>query len=149
MNRISTHKVLLASVFALVVGGLMFAADSAWAETSAVSTFTPAEPVNMTRSCLTMIGGLFLCLGVFAAGVHVYRRYAAAHGLAGRRRLVVRERLPLSGKAALMLVAFDGREFLVASGSERVSLISSPPTSGLEFGDSLSELCDDSEVFDG
>jgi flagellar biogenesis protein FliO len=93
-----------------------------------------------------MIGGLFLCLGVFALIVRLLKRHASRTGT-GRRRLEIRERIALSSKASLTLVAIDNREFLVASGSESVSMLPTrvvPP--GL-FDESLGEVVDEAEAF--
>jgi flagellar biogenesis protein FliO len=93
-----------------------------------------------------MIGGLFLCLGVFAVVVRLLKRHGARSG-AGRRRIEVRERIALSSKASLTLVAIDNKEFLVASGSESVSILPTraiPP--GL-FAESLDEVTHEVEAF--
>jgi hypothetical protein len=91
--------------------------------------------------------GVFFCLGAFAAGIHVYRRYIGKHGVAGRPRLIIRERVALTPKATLMVVSLDGKEFLVASGSEKVTLLPSHALSTAHFGDSLNDVCDEVEAF--
>jgi flagellar biogenesis protein FliO len=105
---------------------------------------TSSSPIMSTSA--RMIGGLFLCLGVFAIIVRLLKRHASRSGT-GRRRLEIRERVALSSKASLTLVAIDNREFLVASGSESVSILPTrvvPP--GL-FDESLDEVADEAEAF--
>lgn len=106
------------------------------------------EEISTTGSCLRMLGALCFCLGIFAGGIQLYRRYAGVSRIGSRRRLAVHEKLPLTSKSSLLLVSLDGREFLVSSGSDRVHFIPTPKVSDLEFGDSLDDACGQSEVFD-
>jgi flagellar biogenesis protein FliO len=94
-----------------------------------------------------MVGALFFCLGVFAGGVHLYRRFAVKGGVSSKRRLVVRERLTLSSKSSLTLVSLDGKEFVVASGSEHVTLIPTNTITANSFSEALSEETELEGVF--
>lgn len=114
---------------------------------SVAQGFAAADQSSVASSCFRMVGALFFCLGAFAAGIHLYRRYMGKHGVAGRRRLIIRERVALTPKATLMVVSLDGKEFLVASGTEKVTLLPSHALSAAHFGDSLSEVCDEVEAF--
>jgi flagellar biogenesis protein FliO len=87
------------------------------------ASFAATDSGSVTASCLRMVGALFFCLGVFAGGVHLYRKFGTKSGASSKRRMMVRERLSLSSKSALILVSLDGKEFIVASGSEHVTLV--------------------------
>ncbi len=137
----------------LVNGGLdPFAISAAVAEQAALPGLTlgTAQPGGFSPSIMStsarMIGGLFLCLGVFAIVVRLLKRHGVRSGT-GRRRIEVKERIALSSKASLTLVAIDNKEFLVASGSESVSILPTraiPP--GL-FAESLDEVAHEEEAF--
>jgi flagellar biogenesis protein FliO len=90
-----------------------------------------------------MVGGLFLCLGLLGAGVHVYKKYVLPRSLSSHRRMQVVERLQLSTKSALVLVKLDGKEFVMTTGSETTRLV--PLQSGSEelFEETLSSACGD------
>ncbi len=107
--------------------------------TVAVVNFGAADSGSVTASCLRMVGALFFCLGIFAGGVHLYRRFGNKVGSASKRRMIVRERLSLSSKSALMLVSLDGREFIVASGSEHVNLVPTNTIMAASFSESLED----------
>jgi flagellar biogenesis protein FliO len=95
----------------------------------------------MFASTVTMLGGLCFCLGVFAVAVRFLRRYQSAGGTARRRRIEVREKMALSSKASVFLIAVDNREYLIAQGSDSVSVT---PTNSLTtplFTESLDEVC--------
>jgi flagellar biogenesis protein FliO len=94
-----------------------------------------------------MIGGLFLCLGIFALGVRLFRRYAQGSQVAARRRIEVIERMQLSSKSSLLLVAVDNREFLIARGSESVQIVSNQSGSAELFAESLASVATESEAY--
>lgn len=112
------------------------------------STLGQMEPINTTGSCLRMIGALCLCLGVFAGGVQLYKSRGGVSRLGSKRRLMIREKLPLSAKSSIFLVSLDGREFLVSSGPDQIQFIPSPKGTELDFGESLQDACGNGEVFD-
>ena len=112
--------------------------------TQSTARGTPDVPsFNAQSSVLRMVGGLFLCVGLFGFGIHLYKRYLLPRSLSSDRRLRVVERLQLTQKSSLLLVTLDGKEFLVSTGAEQSRLIT-PPKSGEEyFDESLSSACAD------
>jgi hypothetical protein len=96
-----------------------------------------SAPFDMTGSALRMVGGLLLCLGLLAAGVRLQRRYGLGVAGSAKRRLQVLERVAISSKGALLLVALDGREFVLATGTEAAKLVLSQPRSNSTFDDEL------------
>jgi flagellar biogenesis protein FliO len=113
-----------------------------WGASTTQST-PDVAPFNAQSSVLRMVGGLFLCVGLFGFGIHLYKRYLLPRSLSSDRRLKVVERLQLTQKSSLLLVTLDGKEFLVSTGAEQSRLIT-PPKSGEEFFDeSLSTACAD------
>lgn len=150
--EMSRRDVVVLRALAVAACCLVIAPQISVAELSAASLGTPSslgdpEQRGVAGSCIRMVGGLFLCLGLFAAGIHMYRRYVAKHGIGGKRRLTIRERLPISPKASLLVVALDGKEFLVSTGSDRVTVIPSHALAVNDFSDSFTEACEDSEAF--
>ena len=119
------------------------------AETPAVgiANFAASDSGSVTASCLRMVGALFFCLGVFAGGVHLYRKFGSRGGTSSKRRMVVRERLSLSSKSALVLVSLDGKEFVVASGSEQVTIVPTNSIMATSFTESLDQETAPEEVF--
>jgi len=81
-----------------------------------------APDQNAGSTFLTMAQGLAVCLAVLAGGVYAYRRIHPQAAITTKRRMRVRERLPLTSKAQLLLVEIDGREVVVAVGSDHVSI---------------------------
>jgi hypothetical protein len=61
--------------------------------------------------------------------------------------MMVRERLSLSSKSALILVSLDGKEFIVASGSEHVTLVPTNTIMAASFSESLDVETAREEVF--
>lgn len=70
-----------------------------------------------------MLKGLFLCLGVFFIGVSIYRRLRPQQQITTEQRLKVLSRVALTPKSQLILARLDGRDVLVAVGSEQVALL--------------------------
>ena len=73
---------------------------------------------------VSMIQGLMLCLGLFALLVFIIKKTHRITRGANEGRMHVIERIPLSQKTFLHLVEVDGKEFLVGSGPDQVSLLS-------------------------
>jgi flagellar biogenesis protein FliO len=111
------------------------------AQTPAIS---PVLGGSMVSSSLKMIGALFFCLGVFAIGVRLARRFGPTPKTLRRRRIEVRERLSLNSKSAIFLIAVDNREYLVTSGSEQTSILPAHSVSAPMFSESLDEIYDES-----
>lgn len=106
------------------------------------------ESYSFAGSFIRMIGGFLLCLGVFAGGIVLYRRYGTMAIRGVSRRLTVIERIPITAKSALSLVSLDGREFLVTSGPDNLRVVSTQTVGKDSFDESLALACNDSEVCD-
>jgi flagellar biogenesis protein FliO len=104
---------------------------------------TPGAEINMVSSTITMLGALCFCLGVFAVGVRFLRRFSAGAGPMRRRRIEVREKMALSSKASLFLIAVDNREYLIAQGSDSVSVTPTHSITTPLFAESMDEICAD------
>ena len=101
------------------------------------------DSFNAQTSALRMAGGLFLCLGLLGAGVHIYKKYVLPRSLSSQRRMQVVERLQLSPKSALVLVKLDGKEFMMTTGSEATRLVPLQSRNEELFEESLSSACHD------
>jgi flagellar biogenesis protein FliO len=142
-------RVAVAVVMAMAISVAprnVHASDEAVSTRSAPSTADKAaqeSPFNAQSSVLRMVGGLFLCLGMFGCGIHVYRRYVLPRTGSTQRRLQLVERLQLSQKSALVLVKLDGKEFIMSTGAESSRLV--PLTSANEelFDEALNGACQD------
>jgi flagellar biogenesis protein FliO len=142
-------------ICSLKMGGIVIAllalgvSQYTWAETSLASNSVTASSLGsvgsptMVGSTLKMIGGLCFCLGLLAVGVRVMKKYTACQGPTRRRRIEIREKVALSGKASLFLVAVDNREYLVASGSDSTSITETHSVTTPLFAESLAELCEE------
>ena len=93
-----------------------------------------------------MLGAFLLCLGLFAAGIHLYRKYGGVVARPGARRMAVLERLAVTHKSAVYLLALDGKEFLVTSGPDNLRIMSAPTGASATFDESLAAACQDVEV---
>jgi flagellar biogenesis protein FliO len=96
-----------------------------------------SEPFDMTGSMIRMLGGFLFCLGLFGAGIHVYKRYFMQSGGKIQRRLKIVERLPVSAKNSLLLIELDGREMLLATGPESPKMLFSRAKGEVSFDDTL------------
>lgn len=146
----SRSVTLLVAVWVTIIVALTTFASAHGEETgtrqwsTSTSSATPDVPsFSAQSSVLRMVGGLFLCVGLFGFGIHLYKRYLLPRSLSSDRRLRVVERLQLTQKSSLLLVTLDGKEFLLSTGAEQSRLIT-PPKAGEEFFDeSLSTACAD------
>lgn len=68
-----------------------------------------------------MIGGLAICLILILVGVAVLKRFNKYVGVSAERRLKIKERLPISNKTSLVLIELNGKEVLIAVGSDSVT----------------------------
>ena len=84
-------------------------------------------------SLFRMFGGLLFCLGVFGAGIHISRKYGFAQPRGTKRRMKVIEKMQLTQKSSLMLVACDGREMLLTVGPEQARILQSQMSSPREY----------------
>jgi flagellar biogenesis protein FliO len=108
----------------------------------------PAE-FSLVGSSLRMLGALLLCLGVFALGLKVTARIRGESLKPRRRRMEVRERLNISSKLSVTLISLDNREYLLASGSNSVTLVATNSITTPLFADSLDQVLDDVGANDG
>jgi flagellar biogenesis protein FliO len=136
----------------VVVGCWLMLPGSCWAEAldpanSVAASFASHQESSLASSSARMFSGLFLCLGVFAFGIKVYKKYASGPQIVSRRRIEIRERVQLSSKSSLILVAVDNREFLVARGSETVQIVPNQSGSAELFAESLDGASSESEAF--
>ena len=90
---------------------------------SAVSNMAQ-EPAKEPELFVRMAKGLGFCLGLLFIGTALVKRYHPGAAMQGRdeRRMVILEKLALSPKATLYLVEVDGKQMLVGSGSEALSI---------------------------
>lgn len=107
------------------------------------SVVAGVEPFDAKTSALRMLGGLFLCCGLFGFGIQLYKRYVLPRACSDKRRLQIVERLPLSSKSCLVLVKLDGKEMLITTGSENSRLISTQLQRDELFDHSLLAACED------
>lgn len=91
-----------------------------------------------------MVLGLSACIALLSVGVWAAKRFGLVKVPGRKGGLNIIERTPLSQKTSLCLVEARGKQFLIAVGSERVSLISNMSVGdGLETEQSFEEfLCE-------
>jgi flagellar biogenesis protein FliO len=147
---VSRNHTMLAVV--LGVGILLLlpgysSAESQDSTAAIAASFASGSGPSMTSTGLRMFGGLFLCLGVFALGVRLFKRYATHPQSATRRRIEIRERIQLSSKSSLLLVAVDDKEYLITRGSETVCIVPNQSSSAEMFAESLNDASDDVEAY--
>ncbi len=107
-------------------------------------------PQGFVLGMFRMIGGLLLCLGLFAAGIYAARRYMPQSSRVGkRRRLQLREKLHISSKMSATLIAVDNREFLIATSGDSVTVVPTYSLNSGSFEDSLEDAYGASEVQHG
>ena len=108
------------------------------------SAISPVLGGSMVSSSLKMVGALFFCLGVFAIGVRLARRFTPTPKTSRKRRIEIREKLSLNSKSAIFLIAVDNREYLVTSGSEQTSMLPAHSVTTAMFSESLDEIYEES-----
>jgi flagellar biogenesis protein FliO len=141
ISRFLSCAVLIASVMSEAAADIGSSEAISKAQTQAI---TPVLGASMLSSSLKMVGALFFCLGIFAVGVKLARRFAPTPMTSRRRRLEIREKISLNSKSAIFLIAVDNREYLVTSGSEHTSIQPAHSITTPIFSESLDELCDES-----
>jgi flagellar biogenesis protein FliO len=134
-----------------VAGVLLFGEPlCVWADVPSVSsgdslsTMTDISRPTLLASTLKMLGGLCFCLGLLALGVRIMKKMPGCQSPLKRRRLEIREKLALSSKAALYVVAVDNREYLIASGSDSTSITPTHTLTTPLFAESLDEVYEES-----
>jgi len=84
------------------------------------------ERESMQRSDPSLIKGfqgLALTLGVFCILIFVMKKIKGSIGDSGERRIQILERTPLTSKTSLLRVQINGRESLIAVGTEQVAVV--------------------------
>lgn len=153
MNRGSRFT----GVAVLILLGVVFATDLRAEEVGASiasASIAPAvgspSDAGMLTGMFKMIGGLLLCLGLFAGGIHLLKRYAPhSKRRSNRRRLELREKLHISSKMTATLIAVDNREFLIATAGDSVTVVPTYSLNTGSFEDSLEDAYRASEVRNG
>ena len=105
---------------------------SAFAETTnvvAASSFTPAlSPPDIGTSLLRVMGALALVLGIFLAGVWLFRNWQRLAVQRGRApKLHVLEIRSLGGRQSICVVGYEQERFLLASSPAGVSFLTHLP----------------------
>jgi flagellar biogenesis protein FliO len=117
------------------------AGASALAQTnSATPSFSPALPApNVGVSLLRVMGALALVLGVFLAGVWLFRNWQRLTVRRGRApKLNVLEIRSLGGRQSIYVVGYEQERFLLASSPAGVNFLTHLPSAGNE-GESADE----------
>jgi flagellar biogenesis protein FliO len=134
-------KVSAFFVFLLLALAAPAFAEGAAAAVAPTATTLGAAPFDMGGSFFRMIGGTLFCIGVFGAGVHVYRKFIGQPTTGSKRRLKVIERLTLAPKTNLVLVSLDGRELLISVGPDQARLMQGQlPHSRQLFEESFADM---------
>lgn len=135
---------LVAAVAAVLLCSGIAAAEPGQIGLSAMPT---AEPISVSSSVVRMLGGLFLCIGAFTGGIHLYRKFLLKGAIGSSRRLAVLERVSVSQKGSVALVSLDGREFLVTVGPDSPRIVPVSDARGGSFAESLGAECSEQELF--
>ncbi len=145
MRLVGTHSAPLA----IAVTAALLCAGTAAAEPTGLSlaAVPVAEPISMSGSLVRMLGGLFLCIGAFTGGIHLYRKFLLKAPAGARRRLAVLERVAVSQKGSIALVSVDGKEFLVTSGADSPRIVPVSEARPEVFEESLSAAYTTGEQF--
>jgi len=114
-----------------------FILNSAFGETTntgATSPITPALPTpDMGVSLLRVMGALVLVLGIFLAGVWLFRNWQRLAVRRGRApKLNVLEIRSLGGRQSIYVVGYEQERFLLASSPAGVNFLTHLPGAGNE-----------------
>lgn len=114
------------------------------ARTQQIENWKSETDSAVATAGVRMLQGLGLCVGLLLVGLHFVKKYGAKNslGVSGRRMKVL-ERITVGAKSSLVLVELDGRQILVAVGSDNVSQVQIPAQHAEEpeYHDSLEVLC--------
>jgi flagellar biogenesis protein FliO len=111
--------------------------NSAFAETTnsaAASSFNPAlSTPDVGVSLLRVMGALALVLGIFLAGVWLFRNWQRLAVQRGRApKLNVLEIRSLGGRQSIYVVGYEQERFLLASSPAGVNFLTHLPSAGNE-----------------
>jgi flagellar biogenesis protein FliO len=129
--------------FPIKTAGLIFSfgiLDSAFAQTTnsvAASPFAPAlSTPDVGVSLLRVIGALALVLGIFLAGVWLFRNWQRLAVRRGRApKLNVLEIRSLGGRQSIYVVGYEQERFLLASSPAGVNFLTHLPGAGNDTAD--------------
>jgi len=128
------HRVCLSIGFVFLLGGFSLAladevnvAPVVKSEESSVKPWTPtwrgqAESVDKTG--YSMVIGLGSCIAVLFGGLALAKKAGWVKVPTHNRSVQVLEKIALSSKSSLCVIEAEGKKYLIAVGSERVSLVS-------------------------
>lgn len=106
---------------------------------------SPADQ-DFKSSGFKMLQGLGVCVGLFLVLAHFLKKYGAGRGGVVRNRMQIIEKCSLAPKTSLMMVLIDGVEYVVAVGSERVTLIKGSNRTefvqSISLDQALQEICE-------
>ncbi len=94
----------------------------------AVSALALSSEGPVETSGVKMVKGLAFCVGVFMIGIAVTQRMRSRAPRACGSGMRIIERLPLTQKTALLLIEHDGKQIMLAVGSEHVTFQPSAPS---------------------
>jgi flagellar biogenesis protein FliO len=124
------------SLFVICPLAILLSADvPADAQTnSTAATFNPALPSSdMGVSLLRVMGALALVLGIFLAGVWLFRNWQRLAVKGGRTpKLNVLEIRSLGGRQSIYVVGYEQERFLLASSPAGVNFLTHLPSAGNE-----------------
>jgi flagellar biogenesis protein FliO len=111
--------------------------NSAFAETTNSATAAPISPALSTpdvgTSLLRVMGALALVLGIFLAGVWLFRNWQRLAVKGGRApKLNVLEIRSLGGRQSIYVVGYEQERFLLASSPAGVNFLTHLPGAGNE-----------------
>lgn len=144
MKLFSKSCMLVVVVIAALLGTGVAVAEPGQIGLNAVAS---AEPISVSGSVVRMLGGLFLCIGAFAGGIHLYRKFLLKGPIGSGRRLEILERVAVSQKGSVALVSLDGREFLITAGADSPRIVPVSAARGDSFAESLGADCSEQELF--
>lgn len=101
-----------------------------------------AESVD--KAGYSMVIGLGLCITVLFGGLALAKKAGWVKAPARNRSVQVLEKVALSPKSSLCVIEAEGKKYLIAVGSERVSLVSRLGQESIAVGDDSFEeyLCE-------
>lgn len=114
-----------------ISGGLFFFALSAAAQTKpTVAPLTVSSLQDPAVSFMRVMGALALVIGIFLAGVWIFKNWQRLTVQRGRGpRLNILETRSLGGRHAIHVVSYEQERFLISSSPGGVNLLSQLPGS--------------------
>ena len=92
-----------------------------------VKSWTPAwrgQAESVDKSGYSMVVGLGSCIAVLFGGLALAKKAGWVKVPTHNRSVQVLEKIALSSKSSLCVIEAEGKKYLIAVGSERVSLVS-------------------------